>query len=165
MVTGGRADGGTGGPPLTAGPASPTAHQPALPPQGRLLAVDWGTKRIGLAVTDPLRIIAQPLATLTRRAGRRFPLRQLRPYLEEYAPVGIVVGLPLTADGTEGPAAAAAREVAALLAAKTGLPVVLHDERMTTARAAEADAVGGQVDRNQRAAAVLLQSYLEARRR
>jgi putative Holliday junction resolvase len=127
-----------------------------------VLAVDWGEKRIGLAITDPSRIIAQPLATLTRRAGRRFPMRQLRAYLDEYRPVAVVVGLPLTPEGAEGPAAAAAREVAALIAAKTGLPVVLHDERLTTARAAEADAVGGRVDRDQRAASVLLQTYLEA---
>lgn len=130
-----------------------------------MLAVDWGEKRIGLAITDPSRTIAQPLATLTRRAGRRFPLRQLRTYLEEYRPVAVLVGLPLTPDGTEGPAAGAARAVAALIAEKTGLPVILHDERMTTARAAEADAVGGRVDRDQRAASVLLQSYLETRRR
>jgi RNase H-fold protein (predicted Holliday junction resolvase) len=51
------------------------------------------------------------------------------------------------------------------MAEKTGLPVVLHDERMTTARAAEADDVGGEVDRDQRAASVLLQSYLETLRR
>jgi putative holliday junction resolvase len=136
----------------------------AIPTEGRLLAIDWGTKRIGLAVTDPTRTIAQPLATLTRRPGRRFPMAQLRPYLDEFRPVGIVVGLPLTPEGTEGPAAAAARDVANLVTAKTGLPVVLHDERFTTARAAEADAVGGRVDRDQRAAAVLLQSYLESRR-
>jgi len=126
--------------------------------------VDWGEKRIGLAITDPTRTIAQPLATLTRRAGRRFPLGQLRRYLEEYRPVAIVVGLPLTPAGTEGPAAAAAREVADLIARKTGLPVVLHDERFTTARAAEADAVGGRADRDQRAASVLLQTYLETHR-
>jgi len=136
-----------------------------LPAEGRLLAIDWGEKRIGLAITDPTRTIAQPLATLTRRAGRRFPLKQLRAYLDEFAPVGIVLGLPLTPEGREGPAAAAVREVATLLADKTGLPVVLLDERMTTARAAEADAVGGRVDRDQRAAAVLLQMYLEAQRR
>lgn len=150
---------------LPGAPPIPPSVSPSIPPSGRLLAIDWGTKRIGLAVTDPTRTIAQPLATLTRRAGRRFPLQQLRPYLEEYRPVGIVVGLPLTAEGTEGEAAAAARAVAALVAEKTGLPVVLWDERMTTARAAEADAVGGRVDRDQRAAAVLLQSWLEAHRR
>ena len=135
-----------------------------LPAEGRLLAVDWGTKRIGLAVSDPSRMIAQPLATLTRRGGRRFPMSQLRPYLEEYQPVGIVVGLPLEADGSEGLAAEAARATANLITEKTGIPVVLEDERMTTARAARADAVGGRPDRDQRAAAILLQGYLDRTR-
>lgn len=142
----------------------PPGRGSALPTEGRLLAVDWGEKRIGLAITDPTRTIAQPLATLVRRTGRRFPMRQLRPYLDEYRPTGVVVGLPLTPDGLEGPAAGLAQEVAALIARTTGLPVVLHDERLTTARAAEADAVGGRVDRDQRAASVLLQSYLDLHR-
>lgn len=135
-----------------------------VPPVGRLLAVDWGEKRIGLAVTDPDRRIAQPLATLTRRRGRRFPMRALRAHLDEYRPVGVIVGLPLEADGSEGPSARAARETAELIAEKTGLPVVLLDERMTTARAAEADAAGGTVDRDQRAASILLQLFLERER-
>ncbi|HEX9632865.1 MAG TPA: Holliday junction resolvase RuvX [Gemmatimonadales bacterium] len=135
-----------------------------VPPEGRLLAVDWGSKHIGLAVTDPTRTIAQPLATLTRRAGRRFPMRQLRRWLDEYTPTGIIVGLPLTPEGAEGAAAQAARAAAELIAAKTGLPVLLVDERMTTALAARADGVGGRVDRDQRAAAVLLQAYLERER-
>jgi putative Holliday junction resolvase len=165
MLAGGRAGGRTGdGSPLEP-PAGPPARQPAVPPEGRLLAVDWGTKRIGLAVSDPSRTIAQPLATLTRREGRRFPMQQLRAYLDQYHPVGIVVGLPFEADGTEGPAARAARAVAALIAETTGIPVVLEDERMTTALAARADAVGGRVDRDQRAAAVLLQAYLDRARR
>jgi len=154
-----RADGGPRDSPI------PPSLDHSIPPAGRLLAVDWGTKRIGLAVTDPTRTIAQPLATLTRRAGRRFPLQQLRPYLDEFRPVGIIVGLPLTPEGAEGAAAAAAREVAGLIAEKTGLPVVLFDERLTTARAAEADGAGGRVDRDQRAASVLLQTYLERQRR
>ena len=141
-----------------------TDERAVFPAEGRLLAVDWGEKRIGLAVTDPTRTIAQPLATLTRRAGRRFPLGSLRAYLEEYRPVGIVVGLPLTPEGTEGASAQAARAAAELIAEKTGLPVLLVDERMTTARAAEADAVGGRVDRDQRAASILLQGYLERER-
>jgi putative Holliday junction resolvase len=142
-----------------------TAKDRSIPTEGRLLAVDWGEKHIGLAVTDPTRTIAQPLATLTRRAGRRFPMQQLRAWLEAYRPTGIIVGLPLTPDGAEGPAALAARAAAELIAAKTGLPVVLLDERMTTAQAVRADAVGGRVDRDQRAAAILLQAYLERERR
>lgn len=133
---------------------------------GRWLAVDWGTKRIGLAISDPTGTIAQPLATLTRRAGRRFPLQRLRGYLEEWRPVGIVVGLPLDAGGAEGPAAREARATAELIAAKTGLPVELLDERMTTARALEAvgPETGDRVDIDQRAAVVLLQLHLDRRR-
>jgi len=173
-MRGGRADRRTDGPEIskpeqplsrsTAPPSIPQSGDPSIPPAGRLLAVDWGEKRIGLAITDPTRMIAQPLATLTRRGGRRFPMRQLRRYLDEYAPTGIIVGLPLEPSGAEGPAARAAREVADLIHAKTGLPVVLADERLTTARAREADAVGGRVDRDQRAAAILLAGYLERER-
>lgn len=131
--------------------------------EGRLLGVDWGTKRIGLALSDPTGTIAQPLATLTRRAGRRFPMARLRSYLEQWHPVGVVVGLPLEADGSEGPAAREARAVADLIAARTGLPVTLLDERMTTARALEAGRPerGARVDLDQRAAVVLLQQHLD----
>jgi putative Holliday junction resolvase len=134
--------------------------------EGRVLGVDWGTKRIGLALSDPSGTIAQPLATLTRRAGRRFPLKQLRAHLDHWHPVAVVVGLPLEADGTEGSAARDAREAATLIADKAGLPVELLDERMTTARALQEGASGraDRVDVDQRAAAVLLQLYLDRRR-
>jgi len=147
MTSGGRADGSTGG-------------------TERWMAVDWGTKRIGLAVSDPTGTIAQPLATLTRRTGRRFPLRQLKGHLDQWHPAGVVMGLPLEADGSEGPAAREAREAARLIAEKSGLPVELLDERMTTARALQAGGSGraDRVDVDQRAAAVLLQLYLDRRR-
>jgi putative Holliday junction resolvase len=143
-MTGGRADGETG---------------------GRILAVDWGTKRIGLSLSDPTGTIAQPLATLTRRAGRRFPMGQLRMHIERWQPVAVVVGLPLEADGSEGPAAREARAAARLISEKSSLPVELVDERMTTARALEAGPAGGRVDLDQRAAIVLLQQFLDRRRR
>jgi putative Holliday junction resolvase len=139
-----------------------------IPPEGRVLGVDWGEKRIGLAISDPTRTIAQPLATLRRRAGRRFPMRELRAYLDELRPVGIVVGLPLDPAGAEGPSAQAARAAAELIAEKSGLPVALLDERLTTARAREAmprrTRRGAAVDIDQRAATVLLQSYLDRER-
>jgi putative Holliday junction resolvase len=141
-MTDGRADGQTG---------------------GRVLAVDWGTKRIGLALSDPTGTVAQPLATLTRRAGRRFPMRQLKSHLDQWRPAGVVMGLPLEADGSEGPAAREARDAARLIAEKSGLPVELMDERMTTARALEAGPAGARVDVDQRAATVLLQLYLDRR--
>ena len=137
---------------------------------GRLLAVDWGEKRIGLAISDPEQRVATPLATLTRRTGKRFPMQQLRAHLDTHAPVGIVVGLPLEADGTEGDAAGAARAMGTLLAEKTGLPVVYRDERMTTARAlSTVREMGGSTrgrkgEVDQLAATLLLQQYLEERR-
>lgn len=149
----------------TGGPADRPPDGP--PGEGRWVAVDWGTKRIGLAVSDPSGTIAQPLATLTRRAGRRLPMQQLRAHLDALRPVGIVVGLPLESDGSEGAAAREARATADLVAAKTGLPVTLVDERMTTARALEAGHPkrGARVDVDQRAAVVLLQQFLDRRRR
>ena len=80
---------------------------------GRLLGVDWGEKRIGLALSDPGQRVAHPLGTLTRRVGQRFPMQRLRAYLDEHAPVGVVVGLPLESDGSEGAAAQAASAVPA----------------------------------------------------
>src|SRR5207247_596923 len=79
---------------------------------GRLLGVDWGERRIGLALSDESQTLAQPLATLTRRAGKRFPMQKLVALLNAHSVVGVVVGLPLDAAAAEGPAAAAARTLA-----------------------------------------------------
>ena len=142
----------------------------ALPREGRLLGVDWGEKRIGLALSDPGQVLAQPLATLTRRSGKRFPMQELRVHLDRHRPVGVVVGLPLDGEGHEGPAAAQARETGALIAEKTGLRVTYIDERMTTARALGAVRELGGSPRGRReevdqlAATVLLQQFLDGRR-
>ena len=72
-----------------------------LPRSGSILAVDWGEKRIGLATSDETQIIAHPLGVLTRRAGRRFPLKRLKEYLDTYESAGLLLGLPLTEDGEE----------------------------------------------------------------
>ncbi len=141
-----------------------------LPPVGRLLGVDWGEKRIGLAVSDPAQMVATPLDTLTRRPRKRFPLRKLKSHLDELQPVGVVVGLPLAEDGSEDDRTAGARETGTLIASKSGLPVAFQDERMTTARALGAvrdlagstRGRGGDVDRL--AATVLLQAFLDGRR-
>ncbi len=135
---------------------------------GRLLGVDWGEKRIGLALSDPGQRVAHPLGTLTRRAGQRFPMQRLRRYLDEHAPVGVVVGLPLESDGSEGAAAQAARATGALIAEKSGLPVTFVDERMSTARALQAVKELGGGSRGRRgdvdrlAATVLLQLHLDS---
>src|SRR5438552_17937982 len=80
-----------------------------MPPRGRILAVDWGTRRIGLALSDETQTLAQPLTTLTRRAGKRFPMPQLLEQITKHEVVGIIVGLPLDAAGTEGAVAHSAR--------------------------------------------------------
>jgi putative Holliday junction resolvase len=137
---------------------------------GRLLGVDWGERRIGLALSDETRTLAQPLTTLTRRSGKRFPMRKLLTLLEQHAVTGVVVGLPLDQEGAEAEAAAAARALAADIAQHSGQPVELWDERLTTARALRAvRAMGGSTrgrkdDVDALAAALLLQHYLDAKR-
>jgi len=142
----------------------------AIPATGRILAVDWGEVRFGLALSDETQTIASPLCTLSRRAGKRFPMPAFLEVITIHRPVGLVVGLPLTLDGIEGESAAAARELSALLGARTYLPVTLVDERMTTARAHAAiqelggSARGRREDVDALAAAILLQHFLEIRR-
>jgi RNAse H-fold protein YqgF len=134
-----------------------------LPPTGRLLAVDWGDVRIGLALSDETQVIATPLETLVRRPGKRFPMPRFLELVAEHAPVGVVVGLPLTGEGEEGASAAGAREVAEAIGRRTGLPLDLWDERMSTARALAAIREQGGSVRGRRedvdalAAAVVLQ--------
>ena len=141
-----------------------------LASQGRLLAVDWGEVRIGLALSDSTQILASPLETLVRRSGKRFPMPRFLELLAEHRPVGLVVGLPLMEDGTEGESALAARELADAIGRRTGLPIELWDERMSTARALAAIREQGGRTRGRRedvdalAAAVLLQHFMEARR-
>lgn len=142
-----------------------------IPATGRIFAVDWGEVRIGLAMSDELQLLATPLTTLVRRPGKRFPMPRFLELVAEHAPTGIVVGLPLTGEGTEGASALAAREMAGTIAARTSLPIVMLDERMTTARALAAVREQGGSTRGRReevdslAASVLLQHFLDTRRR
>jgi putative Holliday junction resolvase len=141
-----------------------------LPTEGRLIAVDWGEIRIGLALSDDSQVLATPLGTLVRRPGKRFPMPSFLALVEKHNPVGVVVGLPLTSEGREETSAAAARELAESIARRTGLPLELWDERMSTARALGAIREQGGRARGRReevdalAAAVLLQHFLDARR-
>jgi putative Holliday junction resolvase len=141
-----------------------------LPAAGRLLAVDWGEVRIGLALSDETQTLASPLETLTRRAGKRFPMPRLLELVAAHRPVGVVVGLPLTLAGDEGASAIEARALAHLIGERTALPVELVDERLTTARALGSireqggSTRGRKEDVDSLAAAVLLQHFLEVRR-
>jgi len=139
--------------------------------KGRLLAVDWGERRIGLALSDETQTLAQPLTTLTRRAGKRFPIAQLLQQITKHQVVGVIVGLPLNEDGAEGDAAHAARHLADAIKRRVGdLEVSMWDERMTTARVLAAvremggSTRGRKADLDAMAAALLLQHYLDARR-
>ena len=135
------------------------------------MGVDWGERRIGLALSDEMQVLAQPLTTLTRRAGKRFPMSQLLEQITTHNVVGVVVGLPLDESGAEGEAAHAAKDLADAIKQRVGeLPVTMWDERMTTARILGAiREMGGKTrgrkeDVDAMAAALLLQHYLDARR-
>lgn len=132
---------------------------------GRVLALDPGERRIGVAISDALRITAQPLMVIDR--NRDDPMDVIRELVVARDVKEIVVGLPVGLSGREGPAAASARDFAAGVAEATGLPVHLIDERFTTRTAEEAMLEGGvrrRTRRDQRdkvAASIILRSYLE----
>jgi len=135
------------------------------------MAVDWGERRIGLALSDETQVLAQPLTTLTRRAGKRFPMARLLQHITKHNVVGIVVGLPLDETGAEGDAAHAARALADDIKRRAGeLEVSMWDERMTTARVLAAiremggTTRGRKADVDAMAAALLLQHYLDSKR-
>src|SRR5688572_31324789 len=117
--------------------------------RGRLLAVDYGERRIGLAISDPTGTIASPAGHIIRRPGKRPPVAEIIRRAEALEARGFVVGLPLDGNGDETPRSAEARQVAAALADRTKLPVDLVDERFTTAAARRAirEMGGSQKDR------------------
>ena len=137
---------------------------------GRILGVDLGARRIGLAVSDPSGVIASPSATLVRSGNAsRDRAAIVEAAIEAEAEV-VVVGLPRELSGRMGPAARAARaEVEALRALAPTLRFELYDERLTTVIATRS-LIGAGVKRKERkdkvdqvAAAVILQGYLESR--
>jgi putative holliday junction resolvase len=116
--------------------------------RGVRLAVDWGDVRIGVAACDPDGLLAYPLTTI--RAGAD-EVADLSALVAEHAPLEVLVGLPRSLDGREGPAAATARKRAGRLAAAVGVPVRLVDERLTTVTASRRLRAGGRTARQQRA--------------
>ncbi len=113
--------------------------------RGRLLAVDYGERRIGLAVSDPTGTIATPAGVIERRAGKRPPVAEIIRRAEALEARGFVVGLPLDGNGDETPRSTEARAVGAALAQRTGMPVEFIDERYSTAAALRAvHAMGGK---------------------
>jgi len=133
----------------------------------RSLGLDVGTVTIGVAISDPLGMFAQPVRTL-RRTGRKADVAELAELVREREVSRIIVGLPLRMDASEGDSAREARRMAeALGAALEGVTIVLQDERFSTAEAERA-LIEGNVRRSKRkqvidqvAAVLILQSYLD----
>src|SRR3954465_426783 len=107
-------------------------------PRGRLLAVDYGERRVRLAISDPTGTIASPAGVIERRKGKRPPVAEIIRRAEALEARGFVMGLPLDGNGDDTPRATEARAIAAELEKRTGLPCTMVDERYTTAVALRA---------------------------
>jgi putative pre-16S rRNA nuclease len=133
----------------------------------RILALDHGTKRVGVAVSDELKMIAQPLEFIAPEPFAKF-LERLREILREREVELILIGLPRNMDGSYGPAALKVQEFVAALRDAITVPIQTWDERLTSAQA-QRFLIQGGVRRKERkekvdktAAAILLQSYLDS---
>lgn len=137
---------------------------------GRVLGLDYGSRRIGVAVSDPIGLTVQPLPPI-RREGDRKDIAAIGLLAAELGVTSVVLGLPLLLNGDEGPAAVRAKTFGERLHAETSLPVTMWDERLTTAQS-ERHLVESGVRREDRkkirdslSAMFLLQSALDSRRR
>jgi putative Holliday junction resolvase len=135
---------------------------------GVWIGIDVGAVRVGVARSDPRARLAVPVATLRRDVFRHSDLEQIARLVEEHEAVGVVIGLPRTLSGQEGPAAVSARAYGQLVAPLSGAaPVVFVDERMTTViaqRSLSENGVRAKAQRSvidQAAAVAILQSFLD----
>lgn len=141
-----------------------------LPSSGKLLGLDLGTKTIGVAISDGMRYSATPLETIKRQKFTQDAERVVQLIAENRA-VGVVLGLPLNMDGSEGPRAQSTRAFARNLAQKIAIPIVFWDERLSTS-AVTRTLIEADVRRDRRAevvdklaASYILQGALERLRR
>lgn len=133
---------------------------------GRLVALDLGAKRVGIAACDELRITVTPLPLIERRSWKDL-LRRVAEIVEGYDARGLIIGLPLNMDGSEGFAAGEARRLAENFRRSLNVPVFLQDERLTSAEAASEmraagekdDAIARRIDGE--SAAIILRDFLE----
>ncbi|MBK6721795.1 MAG: Holliday junction resolvase RuvX [Acidobacteria bacterium] len=102
-----------------------------VPPAGRIIAIDPGTKRCGIAICDELRITTRPLKVIDRTSWKKL-LSIVKQIVSEYDAVALVMGLPLESDGSESEMSAEARRMAHNFALSLSLPVFLQDERVTS---------------------------------
>jgi putative Holliday junction resolvase len=137
---------------------------------GRLIGLDLGRVRIGVAVSDSERTIATGVAVVARRGDLVAEHAEIVGYVDEYGATGVVVGVPYSMSGSVGPAAAAALEEIGWLSERVAVPVMPADERLTTVAASGALRAGGKKTKAQRgvidqtAAAVILQSFIDGAR-
>jgi putative Holliday junction resolvase len=136
----------------------------------RILGVDFGERRVGLAISDPMGLIARTAGIVERRSDQQ-AAEHIARLVQEWDAEAVVVGLPLNADGSEGFQARRTRRFASLLQELLGeRPVILWDESLSSVEARDLLAERGKPSRRRRhhddvAAAVILQSYLDVRRR
>jgi putative Holliday junction resolvase len=136
----------------------------------RILGIDYGEKRIGLALSDPLGYSAQGLETLLN-AGKHKSVESIAKICAEHKVSEIVIGLPINMDGSEGPKAREILALVPLLEEKAGVPVKTWDERLSSRQAGRLMIEEGLSRRKQKlssdrlAATLILQGYLESRRR
>ncbi len=133
----------------------------------RVAAIDYGTVRIGVAISDERKIIAQPLKLIEAKRKHEETAKLIQQALSSYTIETIVLGLPLHLDGKESPMSQEVRQFAKVLESTLNIPVVLYDERLTSVMTERA-LIQGNVRREKRkqlidslSAAVLLQTYLD----
>ncbi|MCH7989158.1 MAG: Holliday junction resolvase RuvX [Planctomycetes bacterium] len=146
---------------------NPSDQEQTFPVQGRLLGLDYGTKRVGIAVSTYEQNIASPLENFTRQSEEHDGLHYSK-LVKEYTIVGLVVGLPIHLSGEESQKSREAREFGSWIANVTGLPVCFWDERFTSAMAEE-HLMAAELSKKKRknrldklASQIMLQSFLDA---
>jgi putative Holliday junction resolvase len=146
--------------------SNPAELREAVAPGKRLMGLDVGTKTIGLAVSDTRRVIATPLETIRRRRLRE-DMARLFALIDTHAVGGLVIGLPLTLAGNDGPRTQSVRQFARNLIAQRDIPVTFWDERLSTA-AVTREMIAADLTRKRRgeivdrvAAAYILQGCLD----
>ncbi|NWG21569.1 MAG: Holliday junction resolvase RuvX [Chloroflexi bacterium] len=144
-------------------------HGVASDEQGRVMALDLGARRIGIALSDPTRTLASPLTTI-RAEPRTAALARIAALIREHEVAVLVIGLPLTLNGAVGPQATLVQQFAAALREQVDVPVHMFDERLTSV-AAERMMIDLGVKREQRkaridevAASLILQDFLDSQR-
>lgn len=139
--------------------------------EGRIVALDYGRRRIGVAVSDPGRILASPHSTIEHRAPAGEPPPALLELLKQLGPTEVLIGLPLNMDGSEGVMVVEARQFGARIGAMLDLPVTERDERLSSVEA-DRRLLDSGLSRSKRrekgrrdmvAAAILLEDFLAER--